>query len=255
MNKKIGIAFLVLALCLPLFGQNQRGMEIMEMVENRPVRSHERSEIQMILEDHRGRTRERSLELYNLDDQGREYSLMFFQSPSDVEGVGFLSIEQEDGDSSQWLFMPALGRSRRISSSSKDESFMGSDLSYEDLEPRVASEDQHEYLGEEAEQGVLCWKVETLCNEDSQYSRQISWIDPQSLIALRVDYFDDRNDLVKRLQAQDLSEAQGVWTAQRMTMEDLDRGRKTTLIWQERRDAPELSRGDFSVDTLEGGRL
>lgn len=255
MKKSIGLVAMLMVLCFPLFSQNQRGMEIMEMVENRPARENERSQIRMVLEDHRGRTRQRSLELFNLEDQGREYSLMFFLNPSDVEGVGFLSIEEDGGDSSQWLFMPALGRSRRISSSSKDESFMGSDFSYEDLEPMEAARDEHHYLGEEMEQGIECWKVETSCQPDSQYSRQISWIDPRSLITLRVDYYNQRNELVKRLQAQDLVEDQGIWSAQRMIMQDLDRGRTTILIWEERSAFQDLSRSDFSVDTLERGRL
>lgn len=164
-----------------------------------------------------------------------------------------LSMEQEEGDTDQWLYMPALGRTRRIASSSKDDSFMGSDFSYEDLEARNVDKDSHQLLGEESLQGRNCWKVESTPQEESAYGKRISWIDQEYLIPLKVEFFDQEGTLWKELRAEDIQDRQGYWTPMKMTMSDLLKEQNTVLSWQEVVMDQGLSPQFFSMGNLEGG--
>ena len=60
-------------------------------------------------------------------------SLSIFDTPADVEGTIFLSHTKIKNPDDQWLFLPALKRVKRISSSNKSGPFMGSEYAYEDL--------------------------------------------------------------------------------------------------------------------------
>jgi len=45
-----------------------------------------------------------------------------------------LTIEQRDRGHDAFVFLPSLGKTRRVSAAQKDDAFFGSDLTYDDLE-------------------------------------------------------------------------------------------------------------------------
>jgi len=251
MNKLHIMLYLGMMGAATLFGQT--GRDIMLQVENRPEPADEQSRLTMTLTDKRGRTRERELTLYNLDYEGLDYSIMQFSSPADVAGVAMLSMEQEDGETSQWLYMPALGRTRRIASSSKDDSFMGSDFSFEDLEARNVDKDRHELLNNENLNRRMCWKIRSVPVQESAYSQRISWIDQERLLPLKVEFYDSRGDLWKQLDTEDVQQIQGYWTPMKMTMTDLQKKQHTLLAWKEILLDQGLSPDLFTVGRIEGG--
>jgi len=59
--------------------------------------------------------------------------LVRFTYPNDIKGTAFLVWEHPNADDERFLYLPALGRVRRIAGGEKQESFIGSDLSYEDI--------------------------------------------------------------------------------------------------------------------------
>ena len=64
---------------------------------------------------------------------------MFFLSPADVKDTGFLTYDydEEGRDDDQWLYLPALKKTKRIASGDKSGSFMGSDFTYADMTDRL----------------------------------------------------------------------------------------------------------------------
>lgn len=92
-------------------------------------------------------------------------SIMFFQYPGDVKGTGFLTWDYDDPsrDDDKWLYLPAMKKTRRISgSSAKQDYFMGSDFTYDDMGSRHVDEDTHKLLGEESIGGHKCWQLESV---------------------------------------------------------------------------------------------
>lgn len=107
---------------------------------------------------------ERTREMFTLSvDRGRgeRWSLMRFTAPSDIRGVGLLTKDYAIEENDQWLYLPALDRVRRVSSSRKGGRFVGSDLYFEDLQDREVDKDRHRHLGQ-GKVGVLrakYWQV------------------------------------------------------------------------------------------------
>lgn len=183
----------------------------------------------------RGRApRIRELVTYRLDrGNGETVTLMRFLEPRDIAGTGLLSVARADGSNDQSLYLPELDRVRRVAGERKGGRFVGSDLYYEDLQERRPTKDRHRLLGRETVSGVACEVLESLpldANE-SVYTKRVSWLDMQTLMALRIDLFE-RDDAgpSKRWTLQSRKRVQGYWTAMDSRMTDLSSGHETRLI-------------------------
>lgn len=182
----------------------------------------------------RGRApRVRELITYRLD-QGRGNSayLVRFLKPQDIAGAGLLSLNRADGSNEQSLYLPELDRVRRIAGDRKGGRFVGSDLYYEDLQERKPSKDRHRLLDKEAVNDVLCDVLEStpLDAADSVYLKRVSWIDPKTLLAHRVDYFErDPAAPSKRWELLVHKRVQGYWTVTDSRVTDLKTGHSTRL--------------------------
>ena len=95
--------------------------------------------MQMRLFDRQGRARERTLGVNGLRGQGGagDRVLVRFTYPNDIAGTGFLVWERPGGDDDRFLYLPALARVRRITGAERQESFVGSDFTYEDIGGRA----------------------------------------------------------------------------------------------------------------------
>src|SRR5262249_47223846 len=89
----------------------------------------------MTIRDSRGVERQRDLTVYERRLPGDErQTIVFFRSPAEVKGVGLLAYTHKGKAAEQWLYLPELQRVRQITSRARNESFVGSDLSYQDLD-------------------------------------------------------------------------------------------------------------------------
>jgi len=188
----------------------------------------------MVLTEKGRAPRIREIVTYRLDQAGGEAAnLIRFLDPEDIAGTGLLSIDKADGDTDQWLYLPALDRVRRISSDRKGGRFVGSDLYFEDLQERKPSKDRHRLLGKQTENGILCEVLESvpLVAKDSTYSKRISWVDPATAIVQRVDYFEkDTSTPSKRWLLRNKKRNQGYWTLVDSRMIDLSSGHETRMV-------------------------
>ncbi len=188
----------------------------------------------MVLTEKGHAPRIREIVSYRLDKSGGETAnLIRFLDPEDIAGTGLLSIDQTDGSTDQWLYLPALDRVRRISSDRKGGRFVGSDLYFEDLQERKPSKDRHRLLGKQSENSILCDVLESvpLDADDSVYKKRISWIDPATAIVQRVDYFEkDTNTPSKRWLLRGKKRNQGYWTLTDSRIIDLSSGHETRMV-------------------------
>jgi len=183
-----------------------------------------------------GRDRVRKMYTYRWDAEGRgnAKTMLRFVAPGDVAGTGLLTIDYADkDDSDQWVFLPALGRERRISSQRKGGRFVGSDIFYEDLRDRHPGKDQHRLLGNEALNGVELVRIESIPvdKSNSVYSRRLAWVNPDMLVPMRIDYFESGTQQPsKRFEVQRVGKVSGFWTILESTMTDLKGGTSTRLV-------------------------
>lgn len=177
------------------------------------------------------RERVRDLFEYRTGGGAESRVLIRFTSPANIADTGLLVHNHEAGESDQWLYLPAAQRVRRVSSSNRGGSFVQSDLFFEDLEDRHPDKDQHRILGEEDFEGVTVTRMESVPVEasNSVYSRRESWIHEETLLPLRIDFFQGGDEPAKRLEVQRIEEVQGYWTVMQSTVTTLRTGHQTLI--------------------------
>jgi len=209
------------------------GRVLAQAVYDRPDGKDSSSRASMILTEKGHAPRQRRMYLYRLEKSGGEsLSLIRFTDPPDIKNTGLLTKNVPGEDSDQSLYLPALKRARRISSSRKGGRFVGSDYYYEDLRERAVSLDRHRYLGEQKLGRIMCKVLESIPvdPDNSAYSKRVSWIHPRTLIPLRVDYYvGGANAPIKRLNVYRIQKIQGYWTVTDTIVHDLETGHQTRL--------------------------
>ncbi len=260
MKRRIKMNYLIPAMLLFITSAafSQSGEEIMRMADERYTgdSSSSRTTIQLI--NKRGNERVRELISYSRDYGDSEKTVMVFQRPADVKGVGYLSYSYEEmgKDDDTWLYLPALKKSRRISGSSRNDYFMGTDFTYDDMGDREVYEDSHTLVREEVLDGEKCWVIESRPLESGEmYSRRISWIRQDIHMAVKVEFYDRQQNLMKILTISDITQIDGIWTAGTMVMDNLLKEHKTILTMGDMRYNIEVDDNFFSVATLERGRI
>mgnify|MGYP000035223709 CR=1 FL=1 len=230
------------------------GTELAQRVYDRPDGTDAAFAMTMTLTEKNRRPRVRKMLMYRLDEKSGVSTLIRFTEPADIEGTGLLTRDHTSGDSDQWIYLPALERPRRIDSNRKGGRFVNSDYYYEDLRDRQVHQDQHRILGQETWSGVTCDLLESIPTEpgNSVYSKRISWIDPATLLPLRVDFFEKRRDQPsKRLQVLKREKVQGYWTVMDSTLTDLGNDHQTRLTLERTQYDRGLPARLFSTQVLE----
>lgn len=233
------------------------GRDIMVKVDERPDGEDRKTLLHMVLINKRGRRRERTLLSYSKDYGKDSKQLMYFQKPADVKGTGFLSWEYDDPkrDDDRWLYMPALRKVRRISGKSRNEYFMGTDFTYDDMGDRNVDEDEHKLIREEKLNGFDCWVVESIpVDKDDMYTKKVIWVRKDALVVIKVEYFD-KDGLMKILRVSDIKKQDGFWTAFHMEMDNIQERHKTQMTMQEVHYNVGLKDNLFRVSTLERTKI
>jgi len=163
-----------------------------------------KTEATMLLSNDKGQTRERkNTTVSKLQPNGIDSKLLVkFSTPADIKGTAFLQVEHVDGDDDEWIYLPALGKSRRLVANNKKDSFVGSDFSYGDISlPNVDLYD-HKLLRSEVVGGQDCFVIEstpktTTTRENSGYGRKITWLRKDNFLETKVEYYDVSGRLLK----------------------------------------------------------
>lgn len=209
------------------------GEQLARRVYDRPDGRDATSLVTMSLTERGKSPRVRQMITYRLDKKaGVVATLIRFTEPVDIEGTGLLTLDKADGESDQWIYLPALERVRRIASNRKGGRFVNSEYYYEDLRDRKVHQDEHRVVGRETVSGVECEVLESIPVEagNSVYLKRLSWIDPTTLLALRIDFFEKSPEMPsKRWEAARRGRVQGYWTVLDSTMTDLANGNQTRL--------------------------
>jgi outer membrane lipoprotein-sorting protein len=158
--------------------------------------------------------------------KGSKKRLIKFLSPADVKGVGFLVLSDND----MYLYMPAYRRIRRIASHIKNESFMGSDFSYDDIGTSEYTKHYNaKLIKETSDYYVLeCRKKPS---SDKEYTKLVMKVDKKTFLPLEVKFYKGGN-VVKRSRMVGIRKVGKYYTPSKIIMEDLKTGHKTELILQ-----------------------
>lgn len=214
----------------------------------------------MILENKQGEKSERNMRLRALEvisDVDGDKSLTYFLSPPDVQGTALLSFTHMTTPDDQWLYLPALKRVKRIASSNKSGSFVGSEFAFEDLLAQEVARFKYKFLREEpcptAEaKGLVCFVSERFpAYENSGYTRQISWVDKKDYQVRKLEFYDRKAEHSKTLLFTDHRQYLGkLWRSHTLVMENHQTGKKTTLSLGNFELNAKVDQTEFDPDAL-----
>ncbi len=244
-----------LALTGSVWASPEKGLEIAkESVKRDNGFQDQSSEMEMILKNSQGQTSTRFMRSKTLETgTDGDKLLIVFDQPRDVKGTAFLTFTHNEGPDDQWLYLPALKRVKRISSSNKSGPFMGSEFAYEDLTSNeVEKYKDYNYIGDEACGDTTCYVIERVpVDKNSGYTKQVVWVDQEHYRSMKVDYYDRKGSLLKTLTFKKYKQYVGkYWRADEMFMENHQSGKSTVLNFKNYELQAGLSDKDFNRNAL-----
>ncbi len=211
-----------LAVALPRISKadDARARGIMQKVLDRDDGDNRTAEMEMVLIDKRGRQRLRRIQTFRKDKGKDTYDLMFFLHPPDVKGTAFLTFGYDDPDrhDDQWLYLPALHKTKRIATTDKSGSFMGSDLSYSDMTDLVLKDYDFSIKKEITDRGHMVWVIESVPRSaavmaETGYSKTWHFVRQDIFFVVRtINWMHKKRDL-KYFDVKTLENINGIWVS------------------------------------------
>lgn len=219
-----------------------------KMEENSPDFTTQKTISEMILINKDGKEEIREMIMFSQKEENDETSsLMRFLSPKSVKGVTLLNINSGE---KIYLYMPAYDKPRRIAGSSKQEEFMGTGLSYEDMSMDYEDKDYEKKLLEETDSE---YKIEIIpSGEDVSYKKIILIVDKEKFYAKKVEFYNMSENLTKTLEIVQIQiDENGKITPIEIVFTDLEKNQKTKIVIKEMEYNVELSSNFFSIRTMQ----
>ncbi|MFQ5799405.1 MAG: outer membrane lipoprotein-sorting protein [Bacteroidota bacterium] len=177
--------------------------------------------------------------------KGTEFRMVRFLTPADVRGVGFLRL----GEERLYLYLPAFRKVRRIASSVKNEDFMGTDFTYEDLSQTEYAKDYSAKTVQEQD-GQVVLELTPRPDADVTYGKLILYADKSNYVIRKIEYYTRSGKLEKELTVENVANIDGYWTGKRMEMRSLKDDHRTVLELKDMKFDQGLSERFFSERNL-----
>ncbi len=237
--------------------------EIIEKVDARDDGDNSTATLEMILIDKRGDKRVRRVTKLAKDEGRDTRSIMFFLAPADVRGTGFLTYDYYAGekDDDQWLYLPELRKTKRIASSDKSGSFMGTDFSYADMTRRVLDEWTYKLLKEDEVRGNKVWLIETMPRDREVrdrygYDKSVVFVRQDIFMVVRAVHWVRDGNKLKYFDVKQLERFDGIWMGTELDMKTTKGGEtlhRTVMKFSDVKFNQNLDEGMFTVRRLEKG--
>lgn len=227
------IAVIVLGIIiLPLYAYALSGYDVAKGIDTRKEPADMKMSLTMTLTNRQGKTR--ASQIRSVSKGRSKKQIIWFLSPPDDKGVAFLKIEHPGRDDEMRLWLPAFNKVRLITAKAKADSFMGSDISYEDMTTRELEEYTYKLLGEEKADGRDCYVLESTPKPEinSAYSKVVSWVTKDDFSVVKEDFYD-RSGTLKKKKTVKLQSIKGYTVSLEIYVEDIQKAHSTVLRFEE----------------------
>jgi hypothetical protein len=249
------------AMALLLWGASlsraQDAAAIVEAARDRISADTTSTRSRMVITAKDGSTSERVIDQYAKDGPLGSRMIIVFQRPANVAGTRFLTMDNGSGGEDRWIFLPSLGKIRRIAASEGGGNFMGTDFSYDDISSmnRTIDKDAHAVVREETLNGAPCYVVQSVPKDSGYpYAKTILWIDKDRSLIYKSELYNRRNELAKVMEMSAYTDVQGRLTPLETKISTLSTGSSTTIYMDIVRYDDPIPEGVFTTAYLETGR-
>ncbi len=231
----------VLLAGLPAMAQEPDGRALMERVVDRHFVAHSVEDVAVALINAKGhQTNMAFTSSTKRQKNGLLQNLIYLTAPGNVKGTALVTWLDETGQSKQWLYLPSQIMTRQVAGQSRTSAFMGTDFTFEDLQPIIMDDFTFTVTGSEAVDGQDCWLLEVVpandqAKRDSGYSKRVLFVRKDIEYVVRVQFFDPRGRLEKTEINHDLVNVGGdAWAANNVLMQTERPEHKTLLVVRSR---------------------
>jgi hypothetical protein len=249
---------------------------VARQVHDRDTGRDSRAAMRMKLVDRHGRIRERALDIISLRGRGSpggpasapdgDRLLIRFSYPNDIRGTAFLVWEHPKSDDERFLYLPSLARVRRIAGAETQESFVGSDFTYEDIGGRELEDFTYAFAGPDAGNASWtppsggpprpAWRLESRRKDPSaEFPRVVSLVLKDSFVVVAADIYNRRDEKQKVYTVRRLEQVEGIWTVMESEMTNALEKTRTELVVETTDYNVGLKEADFSRRELERGAV
>lgn len=204
--------------------------------------------------DKKGTARSKKFSLRKLGSLGNSKTLARFTDPAEVRGVGLLTYNQAGVGDRQWLYTPAIQRTRRIAPQERSRKFLGTDFTNEDMAERVLDDYTYKLLGEgEVIEGRKTYKIEArpVAPDRSQYSYVYLWVPVDVPYVVLSEMYDKAGQRVRIYKASQLEKLSGIWVARQIEVSTPAEGTRSLMIMEEIKFNSGLKEDLFTQQALE----
>ena len=208
------------------------GLWVAQNIDKRERGDDTSLKMDMSIFDRKGGERRRKLTIIRKDFEGTDKLLLKFTYPMDIKGTSFLVWEHKGKDNERFLYLPALGRIRRIATREKNENFAGTDFSYEDISGRKLEDYTYELIKEEIIcEEKNCYLLASYPKEkNSKYPKILSWVSKDNFMIIKGEYYDKKGRVEKTYTVLKLEKIDGIWTVLEHSMENHKSEHKTSIM-------------------------
>ena len=193
--------------------------------------------MQLIDQDGGVRTRVMTMLRKDHEDDRRQKYFIYFHEPGDVRGMTFMVWKYPDKEDDRWIFVSAVDLIRRIAADDKRSSFVGSDFTYEDVSGRDITFDAHAVVRKDTLENRSSYVIQSVPKGPADYTKRVSWVDDQSFLPLREEYYDLQDQLYRVFTADELdggfaddgASTMGYPTVMKRTMKNVKTGHRTEV--------------------------
>lgn len=244
-----------------VFAQSLTGYDIMKKCSENPEPKTSSITATLTVHSKKGNDHIRELIMISKEHEDVTKQVIAFTAPKDIAGTGYLMFDYNDEakDSDNWLYMPAMKKARRIVSSGSegDGSFMGTDLTFDDMGNRNLDNDDYTLIGDDSVDGVDCYKIEAVSkNHTKKDPRRTVYIGKEDFLMYKAEFYDRQNTLHRVLTCRDFTTIDGYKSAKTMKMENVQSGSWSLIQMKDVvYNDSNIDDSLFTVAALENGRV
>lgn len=238
-------------------------LEVVEKINNVDRGKSRKSHLVMTLTDSRGKVKKQTTKNFMKYFGNDKKTVFFYLEPKNVKNTAFLTFDyaEQGKDDDQWLYLPALRKPKRISTSGRGRYFLGTDFTYEDIKNDGKFEKRDydfELLGEEKYQNRTVLQLKATPKDkkiakELGYGKVLVWVDQTNWQVVHAKYWDKNMNLLKILDVNDIRLVDGIVTRHKMKMKNIKTGHQTEFIFSDITYNNELDNNIFRVQALARG--
>jgi hypothetical protein len=212
------------------------------------------SRLDLVIRDRSGQERRRTFHTVNKIIEDRLHSIGRLIAPEYLRGMTVMVIETGGQRHDAFVYLPSLGRVRRVTTAQRGDAFLGSDLTYEDFERQYVDDYDVDLVAPQSIDGEPCHVVRGQPRRRFNYGHVEFFVATSDTAILESRYYKRGADSPYRMivaPRASMTNGGGHVLPKRILVRNLLRNTTTEVVIHEIAINPEIDDRLFSAVTLE----